>query len=109
MEPPRHQRAVDAPELVLVRQVEQVDILPHQVARARLITLREHQLDALGARAVQAELRGHVEAGELDLVFKVGWHLDWGRGRVWVSEAQAQRRGQEEALGIGFGSSLGLG
>ena len=84
MEPPGQQLTVCAPDLMLVRQVEQVDILPHQVARARLITLREHQLDALGARAVQAELRGHVEAGELDLVVKVGRHLDWGRGRVWV-------------------------
>ena len=64
--------------LVLVRQVEQVDVLPHQVARAQLVTLGEHQLDALGARAVQAELRGHVEAGELDLVVEVGRHLDWG-------------------------------
>ena len=72
VEPPRHERA---PELVLVREVEQVDVLAHLVARTRLVTLGEHQLHPLGARAVQAELGGHVEAGELDLVVEAGRHL----------------------------------
>ena len=52
------------------------DVLAHQVARTLLVTLGEHQLDALGARAVQAELGGHVEAGELDLVVEAGRHLE---------------------------------
>ena len=76
VEPPRHQRAIGAPERVLVREVEQVDVLAHLVGGARLVTLGEHQLDALGARAVQAELGGHVEAGELDLVVEAGRHLE---------------------------------
>ena len=103
MEPPCHERAIDAPEQVLVREVEQVDVLAHlvrvrvrvavrgrvrvrvkvrvsdvlahQVARTRLVALGEHQLHSLGARAVQAELGGHVEAGELDLVVEAGRHL----------------------------------
>jgi len=105
VEPPCHERAIDAPEQVLVREVEQVDVLAHlvrvrvriavrdrgrvrdrvrvrvsdvlahQVARTRLVTLGEHQLHPLGARAVQAELGGHVEVGELDLVVEAGRHL----------------------------------
>ena len=105
VEPPCHERAIDAPEQVLVREVEQVDVLAHlvrvrvriavrdrgrvrdrvrvrvsdvlahQVARTRLVTLGEHQLHPLGARAVQAELGGHVEVGELDLVVEARRHL----------------------------------
>ena len=95
VEPPRHERA---PELVLVREVEQVDVLAHQVARTWLVTLGEHQLDTLGARAVQAELGGHVEAGELDLVIEVRGYLE--RKKLGEVGALAREPAVDELHGL---------
>eukprot|EP00964_Phaeocystis_antarctica_P120781 scaffold84517_cov55-Phaeocystis_antarctica.AAC.1 len=66
---------------MLVRQVEQVDVLPHQVARARL-----------------AELRGHVEAGELDLVVEAGRHLERDELGEVVALARTRAIGQLNRL-----------
>ena len=93
---------------MLVRQVEQIDILPHQLARARLSTLFEYQLDALGARAVQAELGGHVKAGELDLVVEVGRHLVTVRIGVGVGFGVGVGVGVEVGVGVGVGVGIGI-